>query len=103
MTAHDDGTVTYNDGKRSVTYDKDGYPDFSSYMHPDTSRNMADIGSFDPNKQKNNDFTAANKKMGWGNSYKYTPDGWTWHHLQDGHTLILVPTEVNDNFRHATY
>ena len=27
--------------------------------------------------------------------------GYTWHHLEDGKTLILIPTELHDPYRHT--
>ena len=29
------------------------------------------------------------------------PQGYTWHHLEDGRTLILVPTSVHENVKHT--
>ena len=56
VVAHEDGSVTYNDGNNSVTYDKDGYPNFSPYIHPDATKNRAVLDNgFDKNKRKNNE------------------------------------------------
>lgn len=30
-----------------------------------------------------------------------TPKGYTWHHLEDGKTMILIPTELHDAYRHT--
>ena len=27
--------------------------------------------------------------------------GYTWHHLEDGKTLILIPTELHEAYRHT--
>ena len=27
--------------------------------------------------------------------------GYTWHHLEDGETLILIPTELHEAYRHT--
>ena len=32
---------------------------------------------------------------------KDTPIGYTWHHLEDGKTMILIPTELHDAYRHT--
>lgn len=29
------------------------------------------------------------------------PDGYTWHHHQDGTTMQLVPTDLHDAVRHT--
>ena len=41
---------------------------------------------------KNSDFTAANKAAG----FKKTPKDMTWHHHQDGVTMELVPSNLNN-------
>ncbi len=30
-----------------------------------------------------------------------TPPGYTWHHLEDGKTMILIPTELHEAYRHT--
>lgn len=32
---------------------------------------------------------------------QYNIPGYTWHHLEDGKTLILIPTELHDAYRHT--
>jgi hypothetical protein len=91
---HADGTVTYTkiiDGEAiSVTYSKDGYPDFSNYTHPDYSDPVA----INVTGNNNADFAAANKAIGLeGNR---PPDGYTWHHVEDGQHMILVRRDVHD-------
>ena len=39
------------------------------------------------------DFIKANKKA----NYTSTPQGYTWHHVEDGKTMILVPSEIRYN------
>jgi hypothetical protein len=73
---------------------RDGFPDFSKYVY------------------KNADGVPANPKINMtGNDYadfksaddamrKLDPDwekppGWTWHHVEDGVTMQLVPTKIN--------
>ncbi|UPK42415.1 HNH endonuclease [Paenibacillus pabuli] len=29
-----------------------------------------------------------------------TPDGYTWHHHQDGKTMVLVQKDIHRDFRH---
>ena len=35
----------------------------------------------------------------WG--YPKTPRGFTWHHVEDGRTLQLVPFDIHDAVRHT--
>ena len=32
---------------------------------------------------------------------KETPVGYTWHHLEDGKTMILVPTDLHESYKHT--
>ncbi|WP_135212625.1 HNH endonuclease [Vitreimonas flagellata] len=94
------GAIRYGriiDGRGvSVTY-RDGFPDFSPFMrHPSgvrsvTIENMTGTPA---------DFRAANAAAGrpeWGRA---APEDWTWHHHQDGRTMQLIPTNINDKFPH---
>ena len=33
--------------------------------------------------------------------FKSTPDGFTWHHVEDGITMQLVPTDLHDVVKHT--
>ncbi|MFR3730496.1 HNH endonuclease [Lacrimispora sp.] len=33
--------------------------------------------------------------------YKSTPKGFTWHHVEDGKTMMLVPTDLHSAVRHT--
>ena len=79
----------YPDG---VIFTRDGFPDFSPYS--------SHTVRFEPPGFEGNhgsDFRQANARSG----LPETPDGYTWHHHQDGQTMQLVPTEVHDAVRHA--
>jgi hypothetical protein len=78
----------YPDG---VRFTEDGFPDFSPYA--------THTVTFDPHFSGNRsiDFTEANKLAG----LPETPDGYTWHHCQDTHTMMLVPSDMHDAIRHA--
>lgn len=41
------------------------------------------------------------EKYGSGTSVRYNGKQYTWHHLADGKTLQLVPTDIHDMFRHT--
>lgn len=79
----------YPDG---VKFTDDGFPDFGPYAQKSVR--------FDPPGFAGNhgsDMTDASRKAGIPD----TPDGYTWHHHQDGHTMQLVPTDIHDAVRHA--
>ncbi|WP_437955465.1 RHS repeat-associated core domain-containing protein [Sorangium sp. So ce119] len=59
--------------KTGVPFDKSGYPDFSSYRHP----NVADV-RIELSGSRSTDFARANAAAG----LKETPAGYTWHHHQ---------------------
>ncbi|MEO2078270.1 MAG: DNRLRE domain-containing protein [Bacillus sp. (in: firmicutes)] len=77
----------YPDG---VKFTNDGFPDFSPY-----SKAKVQIEGLKGNTSS--DFTAANKAIG----IKSTPSGYTWHHVEDGRTLMLVPTDLHQAVRHT--
>jgi RHS repeat-associated protein len=71
-----------------VPFDKDGFPDFSSYSKK--SVKIKQTG-------KPQDFDEANRLAG----YEKTPPGMTWHHHQDGTTMQLVPTDIHRAVGHT--
>ncbi|WP_147358270.1 HNH endonuclease [Roseburia sp. 1XD42-34] len=73
-----------------VKFTKEGFPDFSPY-----SKVSIKIDGLKGNTSS--DFTAANKSIG----LKATPKGYTWHHVEDGRTLMLVPTDLHQSVRHT--
>ena len=89
-----DGSTTYTKkigGKEvSVTYSKEGYPDFSPYAHPDHP-NPVKINMTGNNAS---DFAQANKAIGLSGSKP--PKGYTWHHMEDGKSMLLVRRDVHD-------
>ncbi len=86
-----DGSTTYFDNAgRPVTYNSDGYPDFSPYSEA-TVKVDGLKGSIPP------DDSLANKAVGLSS----TPDGYTWHHVEDGETMQLVPTDIHSEFPHT--
>ena len=86
-----DGSTTYisKDGD-TVSYGKDGYPDFSPHASKEVTIDpMTGVGK--------GDFNRANEAAGLSK----TPDGYTWHHVQDGKTMQLVPSNVHQTFPHS--
>lgn len=94
IECHEDGSVTYTkeiNGKDiSVTYDKDGYPDFSPYAHPEYS----DPIPIEMTGINRTDFARANEAIKLSGSRP--PEGYTWHHMEDGKHMLLVQRDVHD-------
>ncbi|MCL7421748.1 MAG: HNH endonuclease [Methylobacter sp.] len=93
---------TSDDGSVSLDY-KEGYPDFST-SNPPSVYPKGD-GKVEIEMQGNDtDFLAARDAMRdklddptWpGGRNRRTPEGYTWHHNEDGTTMQLVRTEVHD-------
>jgi hypothetical protein len=99
-----DGTWTYtNKSGVSVRY-PDGFPDFTPFMHPNVKPVKIEIQS-----PKNNpkDFENANKEAKLTKDtdppiidIRRPPEGYTWHHHQDGKTMMLVDEDIHREFRH---
>jgi hypothetical protein len=77
----------YPDG---VKFTEEGYPDFSPYA-TDTVVFKKGFAA------DSTDETLANMASG----YSSTPDGFTWHHVEDGQTMQLIPSDLHDAVRHA--
>ena len=98
------GAWKYTDMDGNAVIYRDGYPDFTPYKHPDVDPVPIEI-----HQPKNNgaDFKAANEGAGLGpnsNPPVYDmskpPKGYTWHHMEDGKTMILVKEDIHDLFKH---
>ncbi len=77
----------YPDG---VKFTKNGFPDFSPY-------NIKRVEVDDLVGDTYYDFIKANKAAGFSS----TPLGYTWHHVEDGRTLLLVPSDLHSAVRHT--
>ena len=98
------GTWTYtNKSGVSVRY-PDGYPDFTSFMHPNVKPVKIEVHS-----PKNNpkDFKNANIEAKLSKDtdppifdIRRPPLGYTWHHHQDGETMLLIVKDIHDEFKH---
>lgn len=82
---------TPRDGGPAVEY-KNGYPDFSPHVYNHNGK-PASV-EIDMNGTSK-DFTAANQEMRKIDPNWRQPEGYTWHHKEDGATMQLVPTKVN--------
>ncbi|HRI65418.1 MAG TPA: HNH endonuclease, partial [Polyangium sp.] len=90
------GTTTYtrSDGV-SVTYDKEGYPDFTPYRHPTVKDVQIQFtGSYEK------DFAVADKAAGITEEMRQQQN-YTWHHHQDGKTMQLIKRDVHKDFFHT--
>jgi hypothetical protein len=88
----------------SVSY-PNGYPDFSPYSHPTIKPVEIKVASPKNNKK---DFENANSEAGLRKdsdppvpSKNEPPEGYTWHHHEDGKTMVLVEDDVHDEFKHT--
>ena len=74
-----------------IRYNSAGFPIFDEYAAAKvkisdlTGDSISDINK--ANKIHHGDYT--------------NPKGYTWHHLEDGETLILIPTELHEAYRHT--
>lgn len=78
-----------------VKYSKAGYPDFSPYKYKGTD-GLAEV-KVRCTGDRTKDFRLADEAAG----FTKRPDGYTWHHVEDGETLILVEREVHETFAHT--
>jgi hypothetical protein len=72
-----------------IPYDQKGYPIFSKVAKAEVR--IKQTGT------RQGDFRAANEAAG----YKNTPEGYTWHHHQNGETMELVPRDIHVQTGHT--
>ncbi|MGI1798561.1 HNH endonuclease [Priestia sp. TRN 1309] len=104
ISIENNGTWTYtNKSGTSVSY-PNGYPDFTPFMYPNVKPLKIEVHS-----PKNNpkDFENANKAARLTKDIdppiidiRRPPDGYTWHHHEDGKTMMLVDEDIHREFRH---
>jgi A nuclease of the HNH/ENDO VII superfamily with conserved WHH/Phage Mu protein F like protein len=77
---------------------RDGSPDFTPFRtHPSGVRSV----EIDMSGRNKIDVRRANIAAGhpeWGSS---APAQWTWHHVEDGTTMELIPAIINEKFYHV--
>ncbi|MCI0417433.1 HNH endonuclease [bacterium] len=73
----------------SVQIDPRGFPDFSPYSIKTVQIQMTG--------NRATDFARANKAAG----FSETPQGYTWHHVEDTMTMQLVPTDLHAAVKHT--
>lgn len=72
------------------------YPRFENHTHPDYQNAIKP--DFEMNGVQAHDNYHMNKQVFGDANGK--PDGYTWHHLEDGETMILVDTKIHSKFHH---
>ena len=80
-----------------VTY-RNGYPDFSPHKYNGT------LGKSEVQIKmtgKSSDFSRANESAGFGKGQYSQPDGFTWHHKEDGKTMQLIRRDVHEATPHT--
>lgn len=73
-----------------VKFTSEGFPDFSSYSNKTVKVNNLRGDTY-------YDFIKSNQAAG----YKLIPKGFTWHHVEDGTTMMLVPADLHGAVRHT--
>ena len=87
-----DGSVSYTDlDGNTVLYNSNGYPDFSPYKMTQANDVAGMTGVY------SHDAALANAKVG----LKSTPEGYVWHHVEDGKTMQLIPQDIHQHFPHT--
>ncbi|ATB40253.1 hypothetical protein CYFUS_005701 [Cystobacter fuscus] len=87
---------------------KDGNPEFSEYTYkakgPEGELIDAKVEiQLSPTGDRNADFINARQAMAekLGQDKFKEPDGWTWHHKEDGTTMELIPSDLHNNVPHS--
>ena len=84
----------YPDGI-DVYYDINGFPDFRPFVY-----NKAVVQVFGLKGNSDTDFTLADKEAGITSEFR-SINKLTWHHNEDGITMELVPTIINQTAKHT--
>ena len=80
-------------GRTGVPFDKDGYPDFSENAYL-----KVELEHF--NAKRDIDNRIADRMAGIDLQFRQE-HGLTWHHHQDGKTLLLVPRDIHHGTAHS--
>lgn len=85
---------------RGVPFDSNGFPVFDSYAQArwQPSHGGKFTGKWDLDvKAANTDMQRRFPDQDWSK----IPDGYTWHHVEDGRTMLLVPRDIHKAVRHT--
>lgn len=75
---------------KGVRFTEQGFPDFSPYA-------KARVQVDDLTNKYGPDAAAANRAVGLPS----TPKGYTWHHVEDGRTMMLIPKDLHNAVPHT--
>lgn len=75
---------------KGVNFSNEGFPKFEPYSIKKVTINNLEGDTY-------YDFIKANDAAG----YSSTPMGYTWHHVEDGKTMQLVPSDLHGAVRHT--
>jgi filamentous hemagglutinin len=81
--------------EKGLRFKTTGYPDFEPYAM--TLPNSKKTVRIELTGDRAADFAAANKAAG----LKQQPRNHTWHHVEDGGTMMLVPTDLHSEVAHT--
>lgn len=84
-----------------VPFSEKGYPDFryTARKEPNGKPVQVHLDKWDEHSSQV-DIENANKEYSRTHGGQRIPEGSTWHHEPDGHTLTLVPTRIHDKIKH---
>jgi hypothetical protein len=85
-------------GHTSISFSSQGYADFSPFATTLTANNTVTLPV--GRRNRTSDFTDSDRLAGITERWR-KQHGLTWHHHEDGITMILVPTNVHDYVRHT--
>ncbi|MBC1359128.1 T7SS effector LXG polymorphic toxin [Listeria booriae] len=98
------GIWSYTNKRGQTVKYPNGYPDFTEYSHPTVKPVQIEFAN--PTNRPN-DYKAANIEAGLDknsippvSALNKAPSGYTWHHLEDGSTMMLVDMKVHAEFSH---
>ncbi|WP_375332330.1 HNH endonuclease [Candidatus Tisiphia endosymbiont of Temnostethus pusillus] len=81
----------------SVMVDEKGLMRFEPYTFTDKLERVYRIESDNLTGKRDMDSKIANEIMG----IKENPEGYTWHHIEDGRTMIAIPTDLHKAIKHT--
>jgi len=81
--------------EKGLRFSKQGHPDFEPHAMklPNGSKRV----EIEYTGSRSADFNAANNAA----KLEEIPRGYTWHHLEDGKSMMLVPRDLHDAVRHS--
>lgn len=80
----------------SVMFDEKGFARFEPYIYTDEEGINYKVESQSLTGNRQQDRNLANQVIG-----KILPEGYTWHHVEDGKTLIGIPKDLHDKIKHT--